>query len=86
MDERQRGPAERLHATEQRVSSAGEQPSVATRVAAAQDGPDEAMIQTLAANSAKEAFVSNAKEVRAANSTITVSANDADLVEKNQMG
>ena len=38
---------QRLYATEQRVSSAGQQPSVATRVAAAQQGPDEAMRQAL---------------------------------------
>ena len=37
---------QRLHETEQRVSSAGEQPSVVTRVAA-----DEAMRQVLAASS-----------------------------------
>ena len=61
---------QRLHATEQRVSSAGEQPSVATRVAAAQEGPDETMRQALAASSAKEASA----------------ASDADVVEKNQMG
>ena len=41
---------QRLHATEQRVSSAGERPSVATRVAAAQEVPDEAMRQVLAAS------------------------------------
>ena len=77
-----------LHATEQRVSSAGGQPSVATRVAAAQEGPDEAMRQALAASSAKEASaVSNAKGVLAASSTMTASAaSDADVVEKNQMG
>ena len=39
---------------EQRVSSAGGQPSVA-KDAAAQEGPDEAMRQALAASSAKEA-------------------------------
>ena len=61
---------QRLHATEQRVSSGGEQPSVATRVAAAQEGPDEAMNQALAAGSAKEASA----------------ACDAEVVEKNQMG
>ena len=61
---------QRLHATEQRVSSAGGQPSVATRVATAQEGPDEAMRQALAASSAKEASA----------------ASDADVVEKNQMG
>ena len=43
---------QRLHATEQRVPSAGEQPSVVTRVAAAQEGPDEAMRQALAASDA----------------------------------
>ena len=59
-----------LHATEQRVSSARGQPSVATRVAAAQEGPDEALRQALAASSAKEASA----------------ASDADVVEKNQMG
>ena len=60
---------QRLYATEQRVSSAGEQPSVATRVAVGQEGPDEAMEQALAASSAKEACVaSNAKGVQAAGS------------------
>ena len=44
---------QRLRAAEQRVSSAGEQPSVATRVEAAQEGPDEAMSQALAASSAR---------------------------------
>ena len=43
---------QRLHATEQRVSSAGEQPSVATRVEVAQEGPDEAMRQASAASDA----------------------------------
>ena len=33
---------QRLHAAGQRVSPAGEQQSVATRVEAAQEGPDEA--------------------------------------------
>ena len=61
---------QRLHATEQRVSSAEEQPSVATRIAAAQEGPDETMRQALAASSAKEASA----------------AGDADVVEKNQLG
>ena len=61
---------QRLPATEQRVSSAGEQPSGATRDAAAQEGPDETMRQALAASSAKEASA----------------ASDADVVEKNQMG
>ena len=71
---------QRLYATEQRVSSAGEQPSVATRVAAAQEGPDEAMRQALAASSAKvESAVSNAKEVASA-------ASDVDVLEKNQVG
>ena len=70
---------QRLYATEQRVSSAGERPSVATRVAAAQEGPDEAMGQALPACSAKE--------VVAASSTIKASAaSDVDVVEKNQMG
>ena len=79
---------ERLHATEQRVSSAGEQPSVVTRVAAVQEGPDEATRQALAPSSGKEAFaVNNAKEVLAASSTMKASAaSDADVVEKNQMG
>ena len=45
---------QRLHATEQRVSSAGEQPSVVTRVVA-EEGPEETMRQALAASSAKEA-------------------------------
>ena len=75
---------QRLYATEQRVSSAGERPSVATRVAAAQEGLYEAMRQALAASSAKEASaVSNAKEVLAASSTIKASAaSDVDVVEK----
>ena len=51
---------QRLRAAEQRVSSAGEQPSVATRVEAAQ-----AMNQALAASSAREAPVaSSARNVR----------------------
>ena len=55
---------QRLRAAEQRGSSAGEQPSVATRVEAAQ-GPDEAMNQALAASSAREATVaSSARNVR----------------------
>ena len=33
---------QRLHAVEQRVSPARKQPSVATRVEAAQEGPEEA--------------------------------------------
>ena len=50
-----------------------------TRVAAAQEGPDEAMRQVLAA--------SNAKGVPAASSTMKASAaSDADMVEKNQIG
>ena len=61
---------QRLYATEQRVSSARERPSVATRVAAAQEGPDEAMRQAFVASSAKEASA----------------ARDADVVEKNQRG
>ena len=36
---------QRLYAAEQRVSPAGEQQPVATRVEAAQEGPDEAMNQ-----------------------------------------
>ena len=63
------GP-QRLYATEQRVSSAGEQPSEAARVEAAWEGPDEAMKQAFAASSAKEASA----------------ASDVDVVEKNQMG
>ena len=63
------GP-QRLYATEQRVSSAGEQPYVAARVEAAWEGPDEAMKQASAASSAKEASA----------------ASDVDVVEKNQMG
>ena len=65
------------------MSSAGERPCVV-----AQEGPDKAMRQALAASSAKEAFaVSNAKEVLAASSTIkTSAASDVDVVEKNQMG
>ena len=61
---------QRLLATEQRVLSAGGQPSVVTRVVAAQEGPEETMRQALAASSAKEASA----------------ASDADVVEKNQMG
>ena len=79
---------QKLHATEERVSSAGEQPSVVTRVVAAQEGPDEAMKQALAASSAKEACAaSNAKGVLAASSTMTASAaSDADMVEKKKKG
>ena len=56
---------QRLRAAEQRVSSAGEQPSVATRVEVAQEGPDEAMDQAPAASNAREASVaSSAKNVR----------------------
>ena len=44
---------QRLRAAEQRGSSAVEQPSVATRVDAAQEGPDEAMNQVSAASSAR---------------------------------
>ena len=56
---------QRLRAAEQRGSSAGEHPSVATRVEAAQEGPDEAMNQTSAASSAREASVaSSARNVR----------------------
>ena len=61
---------QRLHAAEQRVSSAGEQPSVATRVEAAQEGPDEAERQALAASSVREASV----------------VSDADMVDKEQVG
>ena len=43
---------------------------MATRVAGAQEGPDETMRQALAASSAKEASA----------------ASDADVVEKNLMG
>ena len=38
---------QRLYATEQRVASAREQLSVATRVAAVQEGPDEAINKRL---------------------------------------
>ena len=56
---------QRLRAAEQRVSSAREQPFVATRVEAAQEGPDEAMNQAPAASSAREAPVaSSARNVR----------------------
>ena len=56
---------QRLRAAEQRGSSAGRQPSVATRVEAAQEGPDEAMNQVLAASSAREASVAgSARDVR----------------------
>ena len=61
---------QRSHATEHRVSSAGEQPSVVTRVVTAPEGPEETMRQAFAATSAKEASA----------------ASDADAVEKNQMG
>ena len=76
------------YATKQRVLSAGEQPSVVTRVAAAQEGPDEAMRQALAASSATEASAAgNVKRVPVASSTMAVSAaSDADMVEKNQIG
>ena len=50
---------QRLRAAQQRVSSAGVQPSVATRVEAAQEGPDEAMNQASAARSAREAPVAS---------------------------
>ena len=61
---------QRLYATEQRVSSAGEQPSVVTRVVAAQEAPEETMRRALPASSAKEASAASA----------------ADVVDKNQMG
>ena len=61
---------QRLRAVEQRGSSARERPSVATRVAAAQEGLDEAMRQALAASSAIK----------------TSAASDVDVVEKNQVG
>ena len=60
---------QRLH-TEQRVSPAGEQPSVVTRVEAAKEGPDEAVTQALAASSVREVSV----------------ATDADMVDNKQMG
>ena len=44
---------QRLLAAEKRVSSAGKQPCVATRVEAAQEGPDEALNQGTAASSAR---------------------------------
>ena len=44
---------QRLHAAQQRVSPAEEQSSVAARVEAAQEGPDEAMRQALAASRAR---------------------------------
>ena len=69
---------QRLHATEQRISSAGEQPSLVTRVVAAQEGPEEAMRQALAASSAKEAYAVSTRKASA--------ASDADMVEKNHMG
>ena len=70
---------QRLYATEQRVSLAGEQPSVVTRVAAAREAPDETMKQALAGSSAKEACAaSNTKGVLAASSTMTAfAASDA---------
>ena len=79
---------QRLYAKEQRVSWAGERPSVATRVEAAQQIPDDSMGRTLAARSAKEASApSNAKEVLAASSTRKACAtSDVDVVENNQMG
>ena len=56
---------QRLHAAELRVSPAGEQQSVATRVEAAQEGPDKAMRQALAASSAREASAaSSARNVK----------------------
>ena len=56
---------QRLRAAEKRVSSAGEQPSVATRVEADQEGPDEATNQAPASSSAREAPVaSSARNVR----------------------
>ena len=56
---------QRLHAAEQRGSSAGEQPSVATRVEAAQEGPEQIMNQASAASSEREAPVpSSARNVR----------------------
>ena len=61
---------QRLPAAEQRVSPTGWQPSVATRVEAAQEGLTEAMRQVLAASITSEASV----------------ACDADMVEKDQMG
>ena len=66
----------------------GAGPSVAARVAAAQEGPDEAMRQALAASSAREALVaSSAEKVLAASSTMAASAaSDADMVDKNQIG
>ena len=48
---------QRLRAAVHRVSPAGQETSVATRVEAAQEGPDEAMSQTLAASSPREASV-----------------------------
>ena len=57
---------QRFHAAEQRVSPAGEQPSVATRAEVAQEGADEAERQALAASSVREASV----------------ASDADMVDK----
>ena len=46
---------QRLRASEQRVSPTGEQPSVATRVEAAQEGLGEARRQALVASSTREA-------------------------------
>ena len=75
-------------ASVQRVSSAGEQPCVVTRIVAAQEGPKKTMRQALAASSAKEASaVSKAEEVLASSCTTQASAaSDAEVVEKNQMG
>ena len=56
---------QRLRVAEQRGSSAGEQPSVATRVEAAQEGPHEALNRALVASSAREASVAgSARNVR----------------------
>ena len=46
---------QRLHVAEQRVSPAGEQPSVATRAEAAQEGSDEQMTEAPAASSGRNA-------------------------------
>ena len=55
---------QRLRAAEKRVSSAGEQPSVATRVEAAQETPDEAMNQASAAKQRKRSACCEQREER----------------------
>ena len=66
---------QRLYAAEQRVSPAGEQQSVATRVEVAQEGQDEARSQAPAANSAREASAASG----ASNVKPRVEASQEDL-------